>query len=63
MPMPHRTFKQVIKRRLVGTEGAERVRVLRTALAELPELQERPVRGPAQVGGGPARRDANARAR
>ena len=42
MPMPHRTFKQVIKRRLVGTEGAERVRVLRTALAELPNYKNGP---------------------
>jgi small GTP-binding protein len=42
MPMPHRTFKQVIKRRLVGTEGAERVRVLRTALEELPNYKNGP---------------------
>ncbi len=42
MPMPHRTFKQVIKRRLVGTEGAERVRVLRTALTELPNYKNGP---------------------
>lgn len=42
MPMPHRTFKQVIKRRLVGTEGAERVRVLRTALIELPNYKNGP---------------------
>jgi small GTP-binding protein len=40
--MPHRTFKQVIKRRLVGTEGAERVRVLRTALTELPNYKNGP---------------------
>ena len=40
--MPHRTFKQVIKRRLVGTEGAERVRVLRTALSELPNYKNGP---------------------
>jgi uncharacterized protein len=42
MPMPHRTFKQVIKRRLVGTEGAERMRVLRTALADLPNYKNGP---------------------
>ena len=42
MPMPHRTFKQVIKRRLVGTEGSERVRVLRTALADLPNYKNGP---------------------
>jgi small GTP-binding protein len=40
--MPHRTFKQVIKRRLVGTEGAERVRVLRAALEELPNYKNGP---------------------
>jgi small GTP-binding protein len=40
--MPHRTFKQVIKRRLVGTEGSERVRVLRTALDELPNYKNGP---------------------
>jgi small GTP-binding protein len=40
--MPQRTFKQVIKRRLVGTEGSERVRVLRTALAELPNYKNGP---------------------
>ena len=28
MPMPHRTQMQVIKRRLVGKEGAERIRAL-----------------------------------
>src|SRR6059036_1807188 len=27
MPMPHRTFVQVAKRRLIGTEGTERARV------------------------------------
>jgi uncharacterized protein len=42
MPMPHRTYKQVIKRRLVGKEGAERVRELRTILAELPSYKNGP---------------------
>jgi small GTP-binding protein len=42
MPMPHRTQMQVIKRRLVGTEGSERVRVLRQALAELPDYRNGP---------------------
>ncbi len=37
MPMPHRTQLQVIKRRLVGKEGTERIRVLRSALDELPD--------------------------
>jgi uncharacterized protein len=42
MPMPHRTQMQVIKRRLVGKEGAERVRELRTILAELPRYKSGP---------------------
>lgn len=42
MPMPHRTQLQLIKRRLVGTEGAERVRVLRAALADLPDYRNGP---------------------
>jgi uncharacterized protein len=42
MPMPHRTFAQVIKRRLVGKEGTERVRELRTILGELPNYRSGP---------------------
>src|ERR1043166_8939152 len=42
MPMPHRTFKQVIKRRLVGKEGSERTRELRAILAELPNYKNGP---------------------
>ena len=42
MPMPHRTQMQVIKRRLSGTEGAERVRELRAILAELPDYRNGP---------------------
>jgi small GTP-binding protein len=42
MPMPHRTFVQVAKRRLVGTEGSERVRVLRALIAELPDYRSGP---------------------
>src|SRR5205814_82913 len=42
MPMPHRTYKQVIKRRLVGKEGGERIRELRTILAELPGYKNGP---------------------
>jgi small GTP-binding protein len=42
MPMPHRTYKQVIKRRLGGKVGAERVRELRTILAELPNYRNGP---------------------
>jgi small GTP-binding protein len=42
MPMPHRTFKQVIRRRLVGKEGSERTRELRAILAELPNYKNGP---------------------
>jgi uncharacterized protein len=42
MPMPHRTYKQVIKRRLVGKEGSERARELRLILAELPNYKNGP---------------------
>src|SRR5215216_7196368 len=42
MPMPHRTQLQLIKRRLVGKEGAERVRELRAILAELPGYRNGP---------------------
>ncbi len=42
MPMPHRTFQQVIKRRLVGKEGAVRVRELRAILGELPDYRNGP---------------------
>jgi small GTP-binding protein len=42
MPMPHRTQLQVIKRRLVGKDGSERVRELRAILAELPGYKNGP---------------------
>ena len=42
MPMPHRTYMQRVKRRLVGTEGAERIRVLRTFLDDLPGYKNGP---------------------
>jgi uncharacterized protein len=42
MPMPHRTYKQVIKRRLAGKEGVERARELRAILAELPGYRSGP---------------------
>ncbi len=42
MPMPHRIQMQVIKRRLVGKEGSERVRELRTILGELPDYRNGP---------------------
>ena len=40
--MPHRTQLQVIKRRLVGKDGAERVRELRAILDELPNYRSGP---------------------
>ena len=42
MPMPHRTQMQLIKRRLVGKEGSERVRELRAILSELPNYRNGP---------------------
>ena len=42
MPMPHRTQMQLIKRRLVGKEGSERVRELRAILADLPGYKSGP---------------------
>lgn len=42
MPMPHRTQMQLIKRRLVGKEGSERIRELRTILTELPDYRNGP---------------------
>jgi small GTP-binding protein len=40
--MPHRTQMQVIKRRLVGKEGGERIKELRAILAELPRYKSGP---------------------
>ena len=42
MPMPHRTQLQLIKRRLTGKEGAERIRELRKILDELPGYRSGP---------------------
>jgi small GTP-binding protein len=42
MPMPHRTQQQLIKRRLVGKDGAERIRELRAILADLPGYRNGP---------------------
>ena len=61
MPMPHRTFAEVAKRRLVGKEGRERVATIRALLGELPGVPERTLRRPAQVARGRARPDAGAR--
>ena len=42
MPMPHRTFAQVAKRRLVGKEGTERIRMIRSLMSELPDYKNGP---------------------
>ena len=42
MPMPHRTFAQVAKRRLTGKEGRERIREVRILLEELPDYRNGP---------------------
>ena len=42
MPMPHRTFAQVAKRRLTGKEGRERIREVRALLDELPDYRNGP---------------------
>jgi small GTP-binding protein len=42
MPMPHRTFAQVAKRRLQGKEGSERVRTINALLTELPDYRNGP---------------------
>ena len=42
MPMPHRTFAQVAKRRLTGKEGRERIREVRALLKDLPDYKNGP---------------------
>ncbi len=42
MPMPHRTFAQVAKRRLQGKEGSERVREINVLIGELPDYRNGP---------------------
>jgi uncharacterized protein len=42
MPMPHRTFAQVAKRRLTGKVGSERVAAINTLLEELPNYRNGP---------------------
>ena len=42
MPMPHRTYMQVIKRRLEGKEGSARTKELRAILADLPGYRNGP---------------------
>ena len=42
MPMPHRTFAAMAKRRLIGKEGAARTREIRALMAELPDYRNGP---------------------
>ncbi len=42
MPMPHRTFAQVAKRRLIGKVGSERVSTINALLGELPNYRNGP---------------------
>ncbi len=42
MPMPHRTFAEVAKRRLVGKEGSQRLATIRALLGELPGYRNGP---------------------
>jgi len=42
VPMPHRTFAQVAKRRLIGKEGSERVKTIRALMSELPDYRNGP---------------------
>ncbi|MFN8629090.1 MAG: GTPase [Chloroflexota bacterium] len=42
MPMPHRTFAQVARRRLTGKEGRERARDIQALSAELPDYRNGP---------------------
>ena len=42
MPMPHRTFAEVAKRRLVGKEGSARVAAIHALLSELPGYRNGP---------------------
>ena len=42
MPMPHQTFSQLIRRRLVGKEGKARLKELQWALRELPNYKNGP---------------------
>ncbi len=42
MPMPHRTFAAMAKRRLIGKEGSARTREIRALLAQLPDYRNGP---------------------
>jgi small GTP-binding protein len=42
MPIPHEEMRRIIRRRIQGTEGAERIRALEALLAELPGYRTGP---------------------
>src|SRR5262245_17567384 len=42
MPMPHRTFAEVARRRLVGKQGRDRVATIHALLVELPGYRNGP---------------------
>ncbi len=42
MPVPHQEMRRIIKRRIRGLEGTERIRVLKACLAELPGYYQGP---------------------
>src|SRR4029079_5734517 len=42
MPIPHQEMRRIIRRRIHGTEGAERIRLLEALLGELPGYQTGP---------------------
>ncbi len=42
MPIPHQEMRRMIKRRMVGTEGNERIAVLQACLAEFPDYYNGP---------------------
>src|SRR4029078_9610957 len=42
MPMPHRTFAAMAKRRLIGKEGSARTREIRALLGESPDYRNGP---------------------
>ena len=59
MPMPHRTFAQVARRRLQGREGSERVRDDQRAPDRAARLPQRPVCRPAEMAAAGARPDTH----
>lgn len=42
MPIPHQEMKRMIRRRIIGTEGTERIAVLKSCLEEFPDFYNGP---------------------